>query len=530
MSINEDIAELLRRLNWLGPLTGAPSTADLYDPVQRGCVIRSLLSGAGPLASAHYALAQSLAYDIGALGITLMGGPSPSPLWGGPPADTDAPPEGVIVCGSKLVTLMASSEGGYDWSAFRVSPDGALALDPSVSAGGSGLFWGYAHSRQGMRELLHDLFDGLNVGRGAPIFFPCGVPGGVDESSVVGDLSISLGIGEADLASWVLAAGELSETRGAFCADERADRDPLLGLTETASRWGVLPRPDASSSAPAEGVVVCGRTLVSLEAYGEGGYDWTVFDVSDPLEPMVHGDASGWTPEIRQDATGFETMWRQLMEDYAPEDLATASPIVVSAWAFGGSTSDTVYREIADAIEIDEADVPDAVGLASAASLDGAGMSPRDGRDMEERLVSDGALWNPLTGEVLITDVSVADDGSDIIYGIMTANMTLPAARAAMAASGDDDFDVCVECLGSIPAPATGAPDRMGFVDWDDRHDFLACAAETAGWGTTSGARVAALAALVESCVPALGARRLGASPAAREPEPPVDARRGQRR
>lgn len=131
-------------------------------------------------------------------------------------------------------------------------------------------------------------------------------------------------------------------------------------------------------------------------------------------------------------------------------------------------------------------------------------LSPEDMRSVEkvrEAFLNECDFYNGKTGEVMLGDISEVDpdcpdvgpdsdvimsvdsDGSEYVYaqlyGVMTANVPLEDAIAA-AKRGET---VCDISMGCIPAPATGAPNRMGFISLDEACEQIT---SESGWGIDS--------------------------------------------
>lgn len=70
---------------------------------------------------------------------------------------------------------------------------------------------------------------------------------------------------------------------------------------------------------------------------------------------------------------------------------------------------------------------------------------------------------------LLIPDIG-GDEGATL-YGVMTADFDpYELARVGLWEALEDPVDYA---LGSIPAPGTGAPDRMGFMETEEAVDWI---------------------------------------------------------
>lgn len=87
--------------------------------------------------------------------------------------------------------------------------------------------------------------------------------------------------------------------------------------------------------------------------------------------------------------------------------------------------------------------------------------------DVDLMLRSGQSLYNADDGETLIPDISLDDDGREVFQGVMTAYVSTKDADVASSSAAEYARD-------TIPAPGSGAADRMGFIGaYDEEYDRL---------------------------------------------------------
>lgn len=103
-----------------------------------------------------------------------------------------------------------------------------------------------------------------------------------------------------------------------------------------------------------------------------------------------------------------------------------------------------------------------------------------------DRMLRQGqSLYNAADGETLIPDISLDDDGREVFHGVMTAHVDARDAYVAASSAAEYARD-------TIPAPGSGATNRMKFVGVDDEEYGRLCdeVAAHKGWGVDTEARI----------------------------------------
>lgn len=105
--------------------------------------------------------------------------------------------------------------------------------------------------------------------------------------------------------------------------------------------------------------------------------------------------------------------------------------------------------------------------------------------DVDRMLRQGQSLYNAADGETLIPDISLDDDGREVFHGVMTAHVDARDAYVAASSAAEYARD-------TIPAPGSGATNRMGFVGVDDEEYGRLCdeVAAHKGWGVDTEARI----------------------------------------